>query len=92
MGISQSIKTILSVPIISHLTKNTHVDVLILGAWGCGVFHNDSTFIATQMADAIMMYGGHYQHIFFAIPTSNANSIVFQQVFALKHLQFNIIN
>lgn len=91
-GVKRSIMTILSAPLITGLTKKTHVDVLILGAWGCGVFKNDAYLIANEMVDAIMVYGGYYKHIFLAIPNPSDNSNVFRHVFASKNIVFNTID
>ncbi|MBP6917489.1 MAG: DUF2263 domain-containing protein [Legionellaceae bacterium] len=40
---------------------------LVLGAWGCGEFHNDPNIIAKTYRDEIYKRAHHFQHIVFAI-------------------------
>jgi uncharacterized protein (TIGR02452 family) len=43
-------------------------DTLILGAWGCGAYRNDSYVIAKIMNDINKKYGGAYKRIVFSVP------------------------
>ena len=43
-------------------------EVLILGAWGCGVFKNDPNVIAAAFKEAINKYGRVYKRIIFPLP------------------------
>ena len=40
---------------------------IILGAWGCGEFHNDPNIIASTYKEEIYKRSKHFQHIVFAI-------------------------
>ena len=42
--------------------------VLILGAWGCGVFQNDARTMVKLMLEACKRYGGNYYSVVFSIP------------------------
>lgn len=61
----------------SHL-PNT--DILLLGAFGCGVFKNNPYTIAKAMQLACQKYGGLYKNIVFAIP-KGPNVQEFKEVF-----------
>jgi uncharacterized protein (TIGR02452 family) len=52
------------------LTNN--VEVLILGAWGCGVFQNDPTMIAKLFSDHFQTkYARAFKHVLFSILDRN---------------------
>lgn len=58
----QKMRLMLSIP------ANHGVKVLILGAWGCGVFKNDPVKIATQFKEVLNEgYSGLYDEVIFAI-------------------------
>ena len=40
---------------------------LVLGAWGCGAFHNDPTMVACAFADVIEKYDGQFELLEFAV-------------------------
>jgi len=60
--------------------KHGHCD-LILGALGCGVFHNPPQQVALMFEKAITMYGHYFRRIGFAILSKNPSDINYQ-VFA----------
>lgn len=43
-------------------------NVLILGAWGCGVFKNDPTFVASIFKEMNDKFGQLYKKVIYAIP------------------------
>ena len=71
------------------------IDILILGAWGCGSFrfenefernnktYNYSSYIAERFINVLSTLGGHYKKICFAIPQSfdKTNYDVFTKLF-----------
>lgn len=65
------IKQIYYMPIVVR-DKGPKIDVLILGAWGCGAFSpksdpNYNYFMAERFVKALEEVGGHYKKICFAI-------------------------
>ena len=44
------------------------IDVLILGAWGCGVFKNEPTDVADAFRAALTKMKGRFRAVFFAVP------------------------
>ena len=74
--------------------KLPHIDVLILGAWGCGAFAHVNggrdeeikyiTWMATRFAIALSQVERRYQTVCFAIPNDmdiNGNYNIFKRVF-----------
>jgi uncharacterized protein (TIGR02452 family) len=41
--------------------------VLVLGAWGCGVFRNDPGLVAGVFADLLARSGGWFDEVVFAV-------------------------
>lgn len=60
----------------------THgVDSLVLGAFGCGAFHNDPVIVSKAAKRSINKYGGHFKRIIFPIPIDNSeNHKVFKKI------------
>lgn len=50
-------------------------EVLVLGAWGCGVFKNNPEVIATAFCEAISKYGRAYKHIVFPLPNAKMKEV-----------------
>lgn len=74
-----------------HLTDVPHPrDALILGAWGCGAFGNDSEEIAELFGEALSGYAsGVFEHVVFAITDWSENERFigpFYRVFAKTNL------
>lgn len=61
--------------------RNEHVDTLILGAWGCGVFKNDPKVIASNWKKITAQYEGLYRRIYHPIPDDETLK-VFEDVYA----------
>ena len=67
---------------VFEVAKQEQVDVLILGAWGCGAFHNPPEIIAEVFKTLCQEY--HFDTVEFAIDASrkpNNNYDVFKEVF-----------
>ena len=60
---------------------------LVLGAWGCGVFQNDATWMAESFKEILNseLFKGAFNSIVFAVPNSGRvgekNYLAFQEVF-----------
>jgi uncharacterized protein (TIGR02452 family) len=54
---------------ILHIAAANRVDILVLGAFGCGAFHNDPEVVAEACKDAILddQYKDKFDLIEFAI-------------------------
>ena len=69
------------------LTVAAHhgVEVLILGAFGCGAFQNDPNIVAKAYADVVKQFNGYFKEIHFAVycppNRSNENYIAFAKIF-----------
>ena len=50
------------------------VDILILGAWGAGVFKQDARLVASEFLRAIQKYQYTFADIIFAVPKSKNNN------------------
>lgn len=72
------------------------VNVLVLGAWGCGAFGGDPVQIADMFVRALVQdnYGQLYKEVHFAIPKGspeNMNHDAFRKVFEDRGIQVNVI-
>lgn len=63
---------------ILRIAEDNHVDTLILGAWGCGVFKQDPWEVAKQFKEALKNHK-HFKTVVFAIP-GGVNYEVFKKV------------
>lgn len=63
---------------IRDIALNQHVDTLILGAYGCGVFKQDATTVATYIKKIFADSG---LHIVLAIPGNSDNYKKFKEIF-----------
>lgn len=63
-------------PYLRHRTEEAmanEVDILILGAFGCGAFHNNPRLMSRAFADLLLRekYAAFFRRVFFAIkPTT----------------------
>ena len=55
------------------------VDVLILGAWGCGVFRNDPNDVARCFTDQLKLFKGKFSKIVFAVGKEDRMMPIFQR-------------
>ncbi len=82
---SQRVKSIMKVRMhkIIELAIYENIDILILGAFGCGVFKNDPKFIAETWRDELSLYGGYFKQVIFSVmgDTSSQNYLAFSSVF-----------
>lgn len=71
------------IKLIFHIAATNKQDCLILGALGCGAFHNPPHVIATIFAEMCSEYAGYFKKVVFAIKSvrGDANCKIFQQVF-----------
>jgi uncharacterized protein (TIGR02452 family) len=62
-----------------RLAFSCSADTLILGAWGCGVFGNDPSEVASAFHEALLLpaFKGLFRNIVFAIPNTQMYSIFF---------------
>lgn len=63
---------------IKNIALNQHVDTLILGAYGCGVFKQDATTVATYIKEIFSNSG---LHVVLAIPGNSDNYKKFKEIF-----------
>ena len=59
---------------ILHIAAHNKVDVLILGAFGCGAFQNDPDTVAMAWRMAMYEYQARFDLVEFAIPRSDKDS------------------
>lgn len=70
------------------MARHRQQQVLILGAWGCGVFRNDPQVIANIFFEALIhnaLFKGAFKRVVFAIPgfsKSSQNLSVFEKTFS----------
>lgn len=60
-----------------------NIDVLILGAFGCGAFRNDPAVVAQTYKDAVARFSGYFREVCFAVycsPGDSRNYDVFDRV------------
>ena len=67
---------------VLDIAEDNNVEVLILGAFGCGVFRQDPTEVANTFAKQLESGGYNFKQVIFAIPDCNsANYNEFVTVF-----------
>lgn len=72
---------------IIEVAIENDVDVIVLGAFGCGAFHNPPELVADMFKEVLINrgYQKHFQKVVFAIINSNPfdrNLMVFQSAFS----------
>ena len=71
---------------ILHIAAYNKVDVLVLGAFGCGAFENDPDTVAMAWRRALIDYQARFDVVEFAIPKKpggTKNYDAFYQMFKL---------
>jgi uncharacterized protein (TIGR02452 family) len=53
----ESVIKLLKLILFSPKILNRDIDIIVLGAWGCGEFMNDPQVISTIFADLLLKYG-----------------------------------
>lgn len=56
-------------------------DEIILGAWGCGIFLNDTRTIAKTWLECTRRFPGLYKRVYHPMFTSMGNRIIFEEVY-----------
>lgn len=71
---------------IFAVAKENNAEILILGAFGCGVFHNNPRLVATYFkAFTKIKYKNYFKQVIFAIPNNyNGNYSTFETIFKRK--------
>jgi len=64
-------------------------EVLVLGAWGCGVFKNKYANVAKMFAEMLQRYHGAFLHITFALPDARSRE-EFSRVFLEMDVRFSV--
>ena len=64
---------------VMGIAAANQVDTLVLGAFGCGVFGNDPTTVATAFRDWLAAHPGQFERVVFAVP-GGMNLGAFQEV------------
>jgi len=67
---------------VLDIAEDNEVDVLILGAWGCGVFRQDPKEVARYFKELLNNSKYNFRTVIFAIPPGK-NHDVFKEVFKL---------
>ena len=64
-------------------------DSLVLGAWGCGAFHNDPTMVARAFAEVAEAYDGRFELLFAVLDVGlkQGNFEAFEKQFQLNRTQ-----
>ena len=69
---------------VMGIAVDNNVDTLVLGAFGCGVFGNDSSKVARYFEEWLSENPGMFETVVFAIP-GGPNSDAFKSVFGKSH-------
>ena len=59
---------------ILTIAATFHMDVLVLGAFGCGAFHNNPHVVAQAYHDVVRQFDGYFQHIVFSVYDSKGTN------------------
>ena len=65
---------------VLQIAADQHVESLVLGAFGCGVFGNDPVFVASAFKEWIDAHPGVFREVVFAVP-GGPNLSAFEDVF-----------
>jgi len=74
---------------VLSLAHGMGADVLVLGAWGCGVFRNKYEDVASMFADELMCCIGAFSLITFALPDARAR-VQFSKAFSKIGLNYTM--
>lgn len=71
------------IEMVLAICKENEYEVLVLGAWGCGVFRNDPVVVATMFYELLNgKYRNHFKKVVFSIYSKNEKFITpFQELF-----------
>jgi len=76
---------------VFSLAYSKDAEVLVLGAWGCGVFKNKYTNVAKMFAETLQLYHGAFLHITFALPDARSRA-EFSRVFMEVDVRFSLVD
>ena len=77
---------------ILRIAEITHVDILILGAFGCGVFKNTPSMVATLFKSIISKCNSTLMHAIFAIPDKySTNYKIFNHIITGEEINYYAI-
>jgi len=76
---------------VFSLAYSKDAEVLVLGAWGCGVFKNKYANVAKMFADTLQRYHGAFLHITFALPDARSRA-EFSRVFMEVGVMFSLVD
>lgn len=65
---------------VLDIAKKHNIDTLILGAFGCGVFKNDPTFVSTVFKELLNSGNYNFKKVIFAVP-AGPNYNAFEKTF-----------
>lgn len=68
---------------IFEIAKAHSVNILVLGAFGCGVFRGDPKAVATIFKNYLRVYAKDFSKVVFAIPNDGKNYPVFKKILGL---------
>ena len=52
---------------VLDIAEENHVDTLILGAFGCGVFGQDAAVVAKYFKKCLSTYDYHFKNVYFSV-------------------------
>lgn len=69
-----------------NVAEENHVDTLILGAWGCGVFGQNPYTVAEMLYNTICQNPYKFSIVYFAVPggSEDGNYVAFEEVLSRK--------
>jgi len=76
---------------VFSLAYSKDAEVLVLGAWGCGVFKNKYAIVAKMFAETLQRYHGAFLHITFALPDARSRA-EFSRVFMEVDVRFSLVD
>lgn len=69
----------------TNILTSMEYDIVILGAFGCGVFKNDPKVVADAFKEALSKNYGNFEQVVFAIPDESSNNFkAFKETFPMQ--------
>ena len=73
---------------ILFVALNNNVDVLVLGAFGCGAFKNPPSVVANAYAEVLSKYAKHFERIEFAVYCPSSDKSNYEAFKVLENIVF----